>query len=63
MSSLARQTDPLVRRLTAERARVAGRARRAEAARVSEMARALLRDARATTREQAGRDQRAAAGR
>jgi hypothetical protein len=46
MSSPAPNHDHTARRLTAQRARTAGRSRRADAGTVTEMARVLLRDAR-----------------
>ena len=47
MSSLARHSDQATRRHAAQRVRAAGRSRRADAGAVTEMARSLLRDARA----------------
>jgi hypothetical protein len=46
MSSLARHSDQVTRRLAVQRVRAAGRSRRADAGTVTEMTRSLLRDAR-----------------
>ena len=46
MSTVTPNSDQLARRRAAERARAVGRARRADAGSVTEIARSLLRDAR-----------------
>jgi hypothetical protein len=56
MSPLTGQTDQAVRAIAAERRRAAGRARRAEAAGITAMARSILRDAREARRDQASCD-------
>jgi hypothetical protein len=61
MSTLVGHSDQAPRRLTAERVRAAGRSRRADAGTLTEMARALLRDAREVGVGEARCDQGAAA--
>jgi hypothetical protein len=55
MSAMTRHSDRAAGRLPAQRTRLAGRARRAEAGTVTEMARSLLREAGGAGPERGGR--------